>query len=162
MNRPFSVFSGIAIIVIGLLFLISTISPLNMGHLWPVFLLLPGCLFCAGYFQNRKNTGLLFPGSFLIIIGLFFYYCIIAGWTKMGRLWPVFIWAPGAGFMAMYFGGKHEKGLVYAAGILGFLGFIFFMITFKFRHFWPILLMAAGFFLIASQMITSRQNKIDE
>lgn len=139
---------GILLIAVGGIFLIGNFTSLGMDGLWPLFPLAVGIAFWVGYFHDKKNFGLLMPGSILIVVSLLFFYCIFYGWWRMEYLWPVFILAPAAGFVAMYFGGTKEPGLLIPAGILGTIGFIFLFLSYGFGNFWPIMLIIAGVLII--------------
>lgn len=69
----------------------------------------------------------------------------------METLWPVFILAPAAGFLAMYFGGTKEQGLLVPAGILSIIGIIFLFVSSGFGDYWPVFLIIAGIVLIVVQ-----------
>ncbi len=151
---------GLFLILIGIVFLIGNLSQISMEILWPVFPLTVGLAFWIGYFYDRKNHGLLMPGSILIVVSLLFFYCNVFGWGRMETLWPVFIMAPAVGFVAMYFGGERDQGLLIPAGILFGTGILFLIISSGFGDYWPVLLIIAGLWLIISQM--SDQKKIQK
>ena len=139
---------GFFLIGMGIIFLIGNLSRVGMESLWPVFPLTVGLAFCVGYFYDRKNYGLLMPGSILIVVSLLFFYCNFTDWWHMETLWPVFILAPAVGFLAMYFGGAKEQGLLIPAGILSGVGIIFLFVTSGFGDYWPLFLILAGVLLI--------------
>lgn len=116
---------GIALIVLGGVLMLPTITDLRGRDLWPIFVLGPGVFFLAMFLMNRRSIGLLMPGTILTIIGLLFLYCTIAGWERMHDLWPLFLLAPGLGFILMYLLGDRERGLLIPGGILTILGAIF-------------------------------------
>ena len=95
---------GVGLVILGILFLSENFGYIafDFQHVWPVFVLLAGVGFWVGYFQDRKNYGLLMPGSILIVYGFLFLYCSIEGWYLMSYWWPVFILGPGIGFFMMY------------------------------------------------------------
>ena len=140
---------ALSLIGLGLLLLVANISRVGMDILWPIFPLAVGAAFWFGYFNNRKNVGLLMPGSILVIIGLLFFYCAVFGWWHMEMLWPVFILAPAAGFFAMYTGGLRDNGLLIVGGILAAIGFIFLFANTRMADFWPLILIIAGIILVA-------------
>ncbi|MFC1569205.1 hypothetical protein ACFL4L_03115 [bacterium] len=150
-------FFGIAFIVIGILFLVTKLSDMGMSNLWPIFPLTVGAGLMLGYFKNRENIGYLMPGIVLITISILFFYCSIGGWHHMANLWPVFILAPSAGFVAMYFGGNRDRGLLMPAGLLGLIGLIFIAINFRISNFIPILMILIGIILVLSQMYSSKK-----
>jgi hypothetical protein len=144
-------------IFIGIVLLIGNFTNLYMDELWPVFLIAGGAAFGVGYFLNRDNYGLLMPGTLLAVIGLLFLYCSLKGWHHMESLWPVFILAPACGFVAMYFGGIREKGLLIPAGILFVIGLLFLFISLDVGEFWPILLILIGVLLIVLDFAKRRE-----
>ena len=139
---------GLLLIGMGIIFLIGNLSRVGMESLWPVFPLAVGLAFCVGYFYDRKNYGLLMPGSILIVVSLLFFYCNFTDWWHMETLWPVFILAPAVGFLAMYFGGAKDQGLLIPAGILSGVGVVFLFMTSGFGDYWPLFLILAGVLLI--------------
>ncbi len=142
---------GSFLILIGIVLLIGNLSKVSMEILWPVFPLTVGLAFWVGYFHDHKNYGLLMPGSILVVVSLLFFYCNLSGWEQMEILWPVFIMAPAVGFIAMYFGGGKDQGLLIPAVILFGTGIVFLIISSGFGDYWPVLLIIAGVFLIVSQ-----------
>jgi len=142
---------GIFLILIGAVFLLGNLSRVGMETLWPVFPLAVGLAFWVGYFYDRKNFGLLMPGSILVIVSLLFFTCNFFGWWRMETLWPIFILAPGIGFFAMYFGGAKDQGLVIPGSILVAIGIIFLFISSGLRDWWPIFLIIAGILIIVLQ-----------
>jgi hypothetical protein len=118
-------FSGIALIIMGILFLISNFEWIPFTFFWPVFVLIPGLVFGFAFLKDRKSYGFLMPFSVLTIISIVFFACEIFGWRNMQDLWPVFLIAPGCGFFLMYYFGEKEKALLYPATILSFLGLLF-------------------------------------
>jgi len=139
---------GVLLIAMGILFLIANFSRVGMETLWPIFPLAVGIGFWIGYFNDRKNFGLLMPGSILVVVSLLFFYCNSSGWWHMEELWPVFILAPAAGFIAMYFGGPRDQGLLIPAGILTAVGLIFLFVSSGLGDYWPVFLILAGILLI--------------
>jgi len=152
---------GVLLIVIGIIFIIGNTSPMGMETLWPVFPLAVGVAFFIGYFYDRKNYGLLMPGSILTVVSLLFFYCNFFGWWRMETLWPVFVLAPGVGFVAMYFGGEKEQGLLIPAGILGAIGIVFLFLSSGLSDYWPVFLILAGILLILLQGLP-RQKKEEQ
>ena len=159
MEKPRETFIwGIVLVVIGTVFLIGNLSRIGMHILWPLFPLIGGLAFCVGYFYNRKNVGLLMPGSILVVISLLFFYCTIDGWVHMVNLWPVFVIAPAVGFVSLYFGGAKDSDLLIPAGILTGLGIIFFLVSYNLGEYWPILLILIGIVMIVLHLLNKRKN----
>ena len=141
---------GLALIIMGVLFLSDNFGYLDLDFavLWPLVLIAAGGGFWIGYFQNRKNYGMLMPGTILIVYGLIFWFCAENGWYQMHYLWPGFMIGPGLGFFMLYLFGEKEKGLLIPAGILTGLGLIFFVGFSDFSSYWPVILIAVGLYLI--------------
>jgi hypothetical protein len=141
---------GIFLIILGILFLADNFGyvEFDIGEIWPLLLVIGGAGFWVGFFQNRKNHGLLMPGTILIIFGLIFWYSANNGWYQMEYLWPGFMIGPGLGFFMMYFFGEREKALLIPAGILTGMGLIFFFSFTGMAEYWPVLLILGGLYLI--------------
>ena len=152
-------FFGAALIIVGALLLLVNFSEVSMRHLWPIFPLFVGLGMILGYLNNHENVGFLMPGTVLIIISLLFFYCAFDRWEAMSRLWPIFILAPGAGFLVMYFGGTRDRGLLMPAGILGLIGFVFLAVNYRISNFIPILMIIIGLLLILSQLYGSKNRQ---
>ena len=76
----------------------------------------------------------------------------------MSQLWPVFVLAPAAGFIAMYFGGTRDRGLLMPAGVLGLIGFIFIAVNYRLSNFLPVAMILVGIFLVVSQLYSSKKD----
>ena len=146
MNK--SIITGVALIVIGVIFLLPNFTDLTLRDLWPVLMLAPGVLFFLGFLADRKNYGLLMPGAILTTYGLLFFYCTIFGWYLMRDLWPFYLVGPGIGFFLMYQFGKKETGLLIPGSILTALGVIFLLLTTDYSYLWPATIIVAGIVLI--------------
>jgi hypothetical protein len=146
MNK--SVITGIALITIGIIFLLPSFTDLSLRELWPVLMLGPGILFFVSYFSDRKSYGLLMPGSILTVYGLLFFFCSIFGWYWIRELWPFYLVGPGAGFILMYYFGKKETGLLVPGAVLTSLGVIFLLSTTDYGYLWPLVIIIAGVLLI--------------
>jgi hypothetical protein len=149
---------GSFLVLTGAVLLVANLSTFDVGDYWPVFIVLGGLAFGVGYLLDRRNYGLLMPASILLVIGLLFLYCSLFEWDAMENLWPVFILAPAVGFIAMYFGGEREKGLLIPAGILSVIGLLFLFMSSGLGDFWPLFLIAAGVLLIAMDMVSRKKN----
>ncbi|MEJ2635913.1 MAG: DUF5668 domain-containing protein [Calditrichia bacterium] len=143
---------GIFLILIGFLFLGNNLHwfEVDWENLWPLIMVFGGLLFWIGWLVNRKEYGLLMPGTILVAYGLLFLYCASYGWYWMEDLWPVFLLGPGLGFLFMYWGGQRERGLLIPALILIVLSVLFWSGHDAFRFFWPILLILVGIYLLIS------------
>jgi hypothetical protein len=144
---------GFILIALGILFLIPRFADVRMSQLWPFIILAGGILFFVGFLLNRSEYGLLMPGTILTVTGLLFVYCTLEGWWSMRTLWPLFILAPGLGFVLMYLFGKREQGLLVPAGILIAVGSFFMIGKTSLDYLLAILLIVIG----AVLLLTSRR-----
>lgn len=142
-----SLFPGIMLIILGVVFLLPNFTHLEARDLWPAFLVGPGLVFFGMYARDRANYGLLMPATILTVVGGMFF-AIIFGWATMNSLWPLFIMAPGLGLLMMYLLGKREKGLLIPAGILIGISLVFLIGTSHYEYLWPVVLIAIGILLL--------------
>jgi hypothetical protein len=131
-NKPI----GIAIIIIGILFLLKNFNLLgpwsdsiSFGHLvgtfWPMILIFIGLCFHYGFISGgRRDAGLLVPGGILLVLGIAFQFNMLFGFWDV--IWPVYIFSVAFGLFELYAFGGREKGLLIPIGILGGLSVIFF------------------------------------
>lgn len=147
-----SFITGIILIGLGVLFLADNFDWISFrwANLWPFLLIIGGILFWLAWFGNRREYGLLMPGTILIVYGLLFWYCTAYGWWHMGEdnLWAFFMIGPGLGFVFMYLLGNKERGLLVPAGILIGIGSIFLSGPHNLRLVWPLALIAIGVYLL--------------
>jgi hypothetical protein len=66
----------------------------------------------------------------------------------MLKLWPVFLLAPGIGFLFLFFLGDKNKALLWPAGILTLLGLLFILRYLEYLRYWPVILIVFGIVLI--------------
>ena len=143
-----SLLPGIILIVLGIIFFLPTVTDLRGRELWPTFVLALGVVFYVLFLADRVRYGLLMPATILTVTGLMFFYCVFEGWYMMRAIWPLFIVAPGLGFLLMYFFGKKEQGLLIPGGILIAVGLFFLGGTTEYEYLWPIVLIAVGIALL--------------
>ena len=149
---------GYLLIGIGVILLIGNMSRFGMEVLWPIFPFAVGVSFFISYFMQKKDVGLLMPGTILVVISILFFYCAISGWWNMETLWPVFILAPAVGFIVLYIFGNRDSSFLIPAVILSCVGAIFLMLSHGFGDFWPIFLIVAGIVLIILTRKTPSQS----
>ncbi len=143
-----SLLPGIILIVLGIIFFLPNVTDLRGRELWPTFVLALGVVFYILFLADRARYGLLMPATILTVTGLMFFYCVFEGWYMMRDIWPLFIVAPGLGFLLMYFFGKKEQGLLIPGGILISVGLFFLGGTTEYEYLWPIVLIAVGIALL--------------
>jgi len=135
----FFVFVG-ALLLLENFHLISSVS-----IYWPLVLVFIGAGF-IGLFKtkSRNDLVLLWLGSFVISLGLFFMYFMLFGWGQMAFLWPFFFLIISFSFASVTFFTKHIRVFIYLT-ILFLLLFIGFYLVFSVSlSMWPILLVFFG------------------
>ncbi len=140
---------GVVLILVGILLLMRNLGAgLGIGELWPWFIILFGLAFWAMFLSDRSQHALLMPASILIVTGIIFEICTLAGWGLMSRLWPALVMAPGIGFVTMSFYGPAGTSLLAPGVGLLVLGAAALLKQSSWWRFWPILLIVGGVFLL--------------
>ncbi len=139
-----SFFPGILLIGLGLILLLPKITDYRIHDLWALIVLLTGLAFLAGFLADRSRTGFLIPAGVLTTIGALFFYCSIEGWWHMRTLWPIFIAAPGVGFLLQFLFGRREQGVLETALILLGTAVTFLAFLSEGGLVFPLLLIAMG------------------
>ncbi len=146
-----SIVPGLVLLGLGIIFLLNNFEILDFswGTFWAYMILVMGVIFWIGFIADRGKDGFIMPGTIFIVIGLIFIYCSRYGWGAMEYLWPFFILAPALGLYAMYFLGKHDRGILIPAGILAVIGLIFLLQSYRWiRYLWPFVLIITGVLLL--------------
>ena len=162
-KRERSLVPGVVLILIGVYFLLRELNLIHLRwrELYPVVLLALGLLFLVAAFR-REDKGAAFPGTVLLVLGIFFalrnydlapisYYLY-----DVGDYWPVFLLAFGLGFVVQFFFARHDWGLLIPGGVLLFLGVMFLFRNlglFYWWHFadlWPVILILIGLAMVIS------------
>ncbi len=135
-----ALYVGILLIAFGGLFLLAQVSstlPLDIhlgwGTLWPFLILIVGLAFwlaIAVWWDKREQiVGLAMPGTIITTNGLILLYQNLTGdWASWAYLWPLEPVAVGIGLLSLYLLGNRPRGLLVAAGIVGGVGLLFFVI----------------------------------
>jgi hypothetical protein len=126
----------------------------NMGvvrgasRLWPAFVLILGAGFLLLFFDRRKSDlALLFLGTAISLLGVFFFYLNYTAWSKMATLWPVFLGIAGAGFLAMYLRCRVRLFLFLFVALTMLAG-VFYLVFGISLTLWPLSLVAFGVSLL--------------
>ena len=91
------VLPGTIVFLLGVFFLLTTngiLSWSDQGTLWPIYPLVVGLGFLAGYLVSGfKMIGYLIPGAILSLVGLVFLgiYWTGAPYEYIGNIWPIFL-----------------------------------------------------------------------
>ncbi len=146
---------GIILIVVGLLFLlVSNRLVLGWDNVWPLFPLLGGIFFLKLY-SVRKEGEVLYVGTALLLIGVFFllFTFRILDWADMESLWPTFPLIGGISFLAYASTRKHPTSPL----IVGIAAILFALVSYlytgdvisrrvaePFVRLWPLILVITG------------------
>ena len=90
---------GAALVGIGLLMLLGELGVTPLKWLWPLAVLVIGAIVLFDYRRKRDDSGKVFTGTTLILIGAFLL--AVTGALPMQEHWPFFLAAPGLGLLAM-------------------------------------------------------------
>jgi hypothetical protein len=99
--RAGAVIGGTIPLLVGAFFFAVTMGAFqwgDMGTLWPVFPIIVGLAFVAGYFAgNREQPGLLWPAAIIGGIGVIFLIITATsvGYGIITQLWPLVLIAAG-------------------------------------------------------------------
>ncbi len=156
---------GVVLILIGAYLLLQGLDIISFRwhHLYPLILLAIGAYLLIPVF-SRKDTGAAFPATFLLVLGLFFFFrnYDFFSWNyhfyDMGEFWPVFLIAFGLAFIVQYMLKPDDWGSLVPGVILLFLGAVFmarsldWFYWFQFTDVWPVILIIIGGVLVASSL----------
>ena len=114
------------------------------SKLWPMFLLFLGGGFIILFLKHRRRElSLIFLGTTITLLGLFFFYLNFTTWSQMATRWPIFLGIAGAGFLAVYFSGRHRLFLFLAVALV-MLAAVFYLVFGISLQLWPLSLVAFG------------------
>ena len=139
---------GIALILLGIVFLLPNFTDMRERDLWPLLVLGPGILFFVLFLADRTNYGLIMPATILTVSGVLFFYCTVEGWHMMRTLWPFFMIAPGIAFLLMYMVGRKEGAFLVPGIILTAAGVVFLLGATEYIALWPVVLIVIGVILL--------------
>jgi uncharacterized membrane protein HdeD (DUF308 family) len=166
-------------LAIGILF-ITLGAILLFGHLlggwfiakfWPFFLIAGGAVFYIAYFFRHEKPagyeGMLFPGTYLIILGLLFFINNLVGWQAMRYLWPTFVLGVAISLYAMYRccpkdEVNQNKDLLSAIRILSIISGALYLLTIGGWRLWPLVLIVIGVLIIYRGIDKKKKHTISE
>jgi len=146
-----ALWTGLGLIGLGVAFLLAQL--IGWDRIWPLFPLLGGLAFLAGYVASGfRESGFVFVGILASLIGLFFFGFSLGFWEwgDMSNLWPVFPLIAGLAFVALFVAERPRDagtlGVGCAASIVGVVGLA---VTYGYLgtniwKLWPLLLVLAG------------------
>ena len=150
---------GIALVIAGSLFTITSSGIFNIERFWPILLLLIGAALMLAFIKGPKQTSLLFSGIVLVSISIIFQYCAMNEWSAMSLLWPLFLLAVGIGFLAEYFFVAKDNTRLSLGVVLAASSLVLFAMHYFLGRFWPVLLIVIGIIFIALSYLNTKKSK---
>jgi hypothetical protein len=166
MKRNSSILWGSFFIILGIIFLVDrfyNFGLLDMSRFWPLFILVPGLMFEAGYFFSRKDPGLLVPGGILTTIGISFLINTLVGWGTFKYTMPLFPLSVSVGLFQLYLFGERQRGLLIPVFILAGIS-LFLLALIGFNNYFEIFFIPAVLIILGLVIIFNggRKNKGDD
>lgn len=168
-----SMLPGLLLIIFGVILLINRLAPYHFSwrELYPLILIGLGVLFFASVF-NKKNKGAVFPGTILLLLGLFFF---IRNYFNIGvyghEIGPVFLIVFGLAFFAVFITKPSDWGVLIPAGIFLFLGAMFWLrihtdfywdVWDVVADYWPVILIIIGGAIILSSLKKKQEYELSQ
>jgi len=155
--------TGILLVLLGIILLLAQLlGQWFINGFWPFFLIIGGLIFYAGYFARSDKPsgyeGMLFPGTYLIVLGILFLLMNILGWHYMGYLWPTFVLGVALSLWSMYLFGpsepeKKRKDLLASVKVLFIISVVLYLITIGGIYLWPLALIIIGLIIVIKGFI---------
>jgi len=124
---------------------------------WPLLILALGSGFMFLYFQNgRGDAALIWIATFLLQLGLFFYYLNFTSWSEMARLWPVFLGIVGACFLASTIATKNRVFLYISIFFVAAFGALWLVFSVSLLL-WPLSMVVFGLSLLLINLFTDKE-----
>jgi hypothetical protein len=149
---------GILFITLGAIFLVAQVlGRWFITDFWPVFLIAGGLVFYAAYFLRELKPpgyeGLLFPGTYIMVLGILFLFMNLISWHAMRYLWPTFLFGVAISLGAMYrYGPKdnrqQRKDIISTAKILTIISLVLYLVAAGGLRLWPLILIIVGIVII--------------
>ncbi len=124
---------------------------------WPLFILLVGTGFTLLYFQSKRgDVALVWLGTFLLQLGLFFYYLNFTSWTHMARLWPLFLGIVGVCFLVTTILTRNRIFLYISILFVALFGALWLVFSVSLRL-WPLSLVVFGMSLLSINFFAKKE-----
>ncbi|MBN2543410.1 hypothetical protein JXI42_11150 [bacterium] len=120
---------------------------------WPIFLAIVGCGFVMLFYRkSRDDVVLLWLGTFVLLLGAFFYYLNYTSWESLENLWPVFLGLIGISFLSI---GIIKKNLIFNIFAISFIALylIFTMVFSLSTRLWPMSFVIFGTALLVLEYL---------
>lgn len=148
---------GSILVGVGALFLIVNMIPyLDVGKLWPLFMLIPVAILITVWIQDKKkSSGVVLPIIVLVFYCGYFLWLNFTTWSYTETTWPNFLIGPGLGFIGLYFATRKWEYLI-PSFILLILAAIFYAAIIENTLIVGILLIAMGILLILKSLFLKK------
>jgi len=127
-THKYSIMPGVILIVIGVLLLVHQIAPYSFSwyDTYPFILMGLGLLFFFSII-GKRNKGGVFPGTFLFLLGLFYFLrnFDIIEYYYLREIWPIILIILGLSFVAVFITKPDDWGPLIPGGLFLFLGVVF-------------------------------------
>lgn len=148
-HKPTLLFLAVIFIGVGLLLTLENLDIVDgISVHWPLFVLIAGSGFVMLFYHRGKNDDfLVWLGTFMILLAVFFYYLNFTTWHQLSFLWPVFIGIVGFSFLT--------AGIIRRNRLFGYMGIIFIGLFLTFtlvftvsKNLWPTSFIVFGLCLL--------------
>ena len=115
---------------------------------WPILILVVGVGFVMLFFERKRDdSALIWIGSFLIFLGIFFYCLNYISWKTLAYLWPIFLGIIGLSFLVTSIFTKKRMFTYFAILFISLFLALFIVFTVSLRL-WPMSLVVFGLSLL--------------
>ena len=158
-HRSSTAFLSMILIIAGIVITLENFRFLNgISRHWPALMLILGTGFGLLFFQrHRKDQVLIWLGTFIDLLGLFFYYLNFTSWRSLAHDWPVFLLIVGISFIPV---AAFKKKMIYVLSSLSFitLFLIFFLVFTVSTKLWPLSFLFLGVDLLIIEYVNRIQS----
>lgn len=147
-KKSISVLAGLFIIA-GMVLVLENYSLLRgISQFWPALILITGSGFVLLFFsRQRKDPALIWLGSFMAMLSVFFLCLNNTSWTTLAYLWPVFLGIVGVSFLATSVFTKGRAYVYLAVFFITVFLALYFVFTVSYKL-WPLSLVLFGISLL--------------
>jgi len=170
-----SLIAGLALILLGILFLAGQFLRIDIGGLlWPFLIILPGAaMFLAALLSGPGGEPLLYPGSIVGMVGLILLYQNLTGhWSSWAYAWAL-IAPTSIGLGQVVYGALKGRGELVKSGLsLAGVGIVIFLVAAAFFELvlgmsgfslgamgFPLFLIGLGILILAANLIRAVRGK---
>ena len=157
-NRSSTAFLSVILIIAGIVITLENFRFLNgISRHWPALMLILSTGFSLFFQKQRKDQVLIWLGTFIGFLGLFFYYLNFTSWKNLSHDWPVFLLIVGISFIPV---AAFKKKMIYVLSSLSFitLFLIFFLVFTVSAKLWPLSFLFLGVDLLIIEYVNRIQN----